>query len=216
MNIITIAWTGTICTNPPMAYISVKPERFSYSMLEETGEFVINLTTRDLAFATDFCGVKSGKEVDKFQELYLTKGEAVKVRVPVIKESPVNIECKVVEQRGLGSHTMFLAEVAAVQADEIYLDKNGKFDLSLAEPIVYSHGEYFCLGERLGKFGYSVRKQKELGERKTGFEEQSDRKENRKERSGKEERLRMQLFPKEESAYREKRINRRENQIRQI
>ena len=185
-------------------------------MLEETGEFVINLTTRDLAFATDFCGVKSGKEVDKFQELYLTKGEAVKVRVPVIKESPVNIECKVVEQRGLGSHTMFLAEVVAVQADEIYLDKNGKFDLSLAEPIVYSHGEYFCLGERLGKFGYSVRKQKELGERKTGFEEQSDRKENRKERSGKEERLRMQLFPKEESAYREKRINRRENQIRQI
>lgn len=166
VNIITIAWTGTVCTNPSMAYISVRPERFSYSILENTGEFVINLTTKELAFATDFCGVKSGREVDKFQELHLTQEKAVKVRVPVIKESPVNIECKVVEKRELGSHTMFLAEVLTVQAEESYLDKTGKFDLALAKPIVYSHGEYFCLGEKLGKFGYSVQKQKGLREGK--------------------------------------------------
>lgn len=159
VNIITVAWTGTICTNPPMAYISVRPERYSYSMLEETGEFVINLTTRDLVFATDFCGVKSGREVDKFREMGLTQGEAVKVNIPVIKESPVNIECRVTEKRELGSHTMFFAKVEVVQADSDYIDKNGRFDLSLAKPIVYSHGEYFCLGEKLGKFGYSIKRE---------------------------------------------------------
>ncbi len=177
VNIITVAWTGTICTNPPMAYISVKPERYSYSMLEETKEFVINLTTKELAFATDFCGVKSGREVDKFQKLCLTQGEAVKVEVPVIKESPVNIECRVTEQKELGSHTMFLAEVVAVQAENAYLDKNQRFDFAMAEPIVYSHGEYFCLGEKLGKFGYSVKK----GQKEKGM-------------------LPMRIFPKEEYA----------------
>lgn len=216
VNIITIAWTGTICTNPPMAYISVKPERFSYSMLKETGEFVINLTTKNLAFATDFCGVKSGGEVDKFRELCLTKEEAVKICVPVIKESPVNIECKVVEQRELGSHTMFLAEVVAVQAEEAYLNENGKFDLSLAEPIVYSHGEYFCLGEKLGKFGYSIRKQKKLGETKTVFQEKSNGKEREEKKSKREESLRMQLFPKEKPTYQEKVVDRKKNQIRQV
>ncbi len=181
VNIITVAWTGTVCTNPPMAYISVRPERFSYSMLEETGEFVINLTTKELVFATDFCGVKSGREVDKFRELGLTQKKAAKVNVPIIKESPVNIECRVTEKRELGSHTMFLAEVAAVQAEERYLDKAGKFDLSLAKPIVYSHGEYFCLGEKLGKFGYSVQKQIEVEEKKIE----------------RETALKMQLFPEE-------------------
>lgn len=199
VNIITIAWTGTICTNPPMAYISVRPERYSYSMLEETGEFVINLTTKDLVFATDFCGVKSGREVDKFQEMNLTQGEAAKVNVPVIKESPVNIECRVTEQREFGSHTMFLAKVEAVQADQAYLDKNGKFDLSLAKPIVYSHGEYFCLGEKLGKFGYSIQKEKKI-------EKDSER----------IKPLRMQCFPKEERAYKEPIINKKGNQTGQL
>lgn len=186
VNIITVAWTGTVCTNPPMVYISVRPERFSYSMLEETGEFVINLTTKELAFATDFCGVKSGREVDKFRELGLMQKKAAKVNVPIIKESPVNIECRVTEKRELGSHTMFLAEVAAVQAEEHYLDKTGKFDLSLAKPIVYSHGEYFCLGEKLGKFGYSVQKQIEVEGRKI-----------EREKKERETALRMQLFPEE-------------------
>lgn len=199
VNIITIAWTGTICTSPPMAYISVRPERYSYSMLEETGEFVINLTTKDLVFATDFCGVKSGREVDKFQEMNLTQGEAAKVNVPVIKESPVNIECRVTEQREFGSHTMFLAKVEAVQADQAFLDKNGKFDLSLAKPIVYSHGEYFCLGEKLGKFGYSIQKEKKI-------EKDSER----------IKPLRMQRFPKEERAYKESIINKKGNQTGQL
>ncbi len=198
-NIITVAWTGTVCTNPPMISISVRPERFSYSMLEEMGEFVVNLATKELAFATDFCGVKSGREVDKFQELCLTQGKAVKVKVPVIKESPVNIECKVIEKRELGSHTMFLAEVVAVQAEERYLDKKGKFDLSLAKPIVYSHGEYFCLGEKLGKFGYSIRKKEEWNKKQV-----------------REKVLEMKLFPKEEGANREKGIERKKNQAKQI
>lgn len=162
-NIITVAWTGTVCTNPAMAYISVRPERYSYAMLEETKEFVINLTTKKLVFATDFCGVKSGREFDKFQETGLTRGEGVKVNVPVIKESPVNIECRVVEKRELGSHTMFLAKIEAVQADSAYFNKDGAFDLSLAKPIVYSHGAYFCLGEKLGKFGYSIKKESSKG-----------------------------------------------------
>ena len=159
-NIITIAWTGTVCTNPPMAYISVRPERHSYQMIRETGEFVINLTTKDLAFATDFCGVRSGRDVDKFSEMKLTKEQGSVVAAPMIKESPVNIECKVREVQEFGSHHMFLADVVAVHVDDKYMNENQKFELGKAEPIAYSHGEYYSLGELLGTFGYSVKKKK--------------------------------------------------------
>jgi flavin reductase (DIM6/NTAB) family NADH-FMN oxidoreductase RutF len=157
-NIITVAWTGTICTNPAMAYISVRPERHSYNMIKETGEFVINLTTKELTYATDYCGVKSGRDVDKFKECKLTKEDAVHVNVPMIKESPVNIECKVERIDELGSHHMFVAKVLAVHADEKYMDEKGKFDLAKADLIVYSHGEYYSMGEKLGTFGYSIKK----------------------------------------------------------
>ena len=157
-NIITIAWTGTVCTNPPMAYISVRPERYSYGMLKETGEFVINLTTEKLVRATDYCGVKSGRDTDKWKETGLTPIPAQEVNVPLIKESPVNIECRVSEIRELGSHHMFLASVVAVDVDEAYLNEQGRFELQKAAPIVYSHGEYYGLSSLLGTFGYSVRK----------------------------------------------------------
>ena len=156
VNIITVAWAGTICTNPPMLSISVRPERYSYHMLKETMEFVVNLTTEQLCYATDYCGVRSGKEVDKFKEMKLTRQKASKVKVPMIKESPVNIECRVRKIEELGSHHMFIADVVAVHADEAYLDENNRFDLSLAKPLVYSHGEYYSMGKKLGKFGYSV------------------------------------------------------------
>lgn len=159
-NIITVAWTGTICTNPAMVYISVRPERHSYKMICESKEFVINLTTKELTFATDFCGVKSGREVDKFKECGLHKLPATKVSAPLISESPVNIECRVCEIKKLGSHHMFIAEVLAVHADKQYMDERGRFDLSRANPIVYSHGEYFSLGKKLGKFGYSIKRNK--------------------------------------------------------
>ena len=157
-NIITIAWTGTVCTNPPMAYISVRPERYSYGMLKETGEFVINLTTEKLVRATDYCGVKSGRDTDKWKETGLTPIPAQEVNVPLIKESPVNIECRLSEIRELGSHHMFLARVVAVDVDEAYLNEQGRFELQKAAPIVYSHGEYYGLSSLLGTFGYSVRK----------------------------------------------------------
>lgn len=157
-NIITIAWTGTVCTNPPMAYISVRPERYSYGMLKETGEFVINLTTEKLVRATDYCGVKSGRDTDKWKETGLTPIPAQEVNVPLIKERPVNIECRVSEIRELGSHHMFLARVVAVDVDEAYLNEQGRFELQKAAPIVYSHGEYYGLSSLLGTFGYSVRK----------------------------------------------------------
>ena len=159
-NIITIAWTGTVCTNPPMTYISVRPERHSYEMIRETGEFVINLTTEALAFATDFCGVRSGRDVDKFSEMKLTKEKASVVAAPMIGESPVNIECKVTEVKELGSHHMFLADVVAVHVDDAYMNETQKFELGKAEPIIYSHGEYYGLGELFGTFGYSVKKKK--------------------------------------------------------
>lgn len=159
-NIITVAWTGTICTNPPMVYISVRPSRYSYEMLKKTGEFVINLTTEELAFATDYCGVRSGRDVDKFKEAHLTKEPAQFVKAPMIKESPVSIECRVTEVKELGSHHMFLAEVLAVHAQQEYIDKNNKFQLNKAKPIVYSHGEYLGTGKSLGTFGYSVKKRK--------------------------------------------------------
>lgn len=157
-NIITIAWAGTVCTNPPMLSISVRPERYSYSILKESGEFVVNLTTRELAYATDYCGVKSGREVDKFKELKLTPLPAKQVKAPLIGESPVNIECRVKSIQPLGSHDLFLAEVVAVHADEKYMDQQHKFHLEKADPIVYSHGAYLSCGEQLGTFGYSVAK----------------------------------------------------------
>lgn len=157
-NIITVAWVGTVCTNPPMVSISLRPERYSSPIIKDTGEFVINLTTRQLAFATDYCGVKSGREVDKFKELGLTPLSAKEVQAPLIAESPVNIECRVRQVMPLGSHDMFLADVAAVHADEKYMDENHKFHLDKAEPIVYSHGAYLVCGEQLGTFCYSVKK----------------------------------------------------------
>lgn len=157
-NIITIAWAGTTCSDPAMVSISVRPERYSYQMLKDTGEFVINLPTKDLCFATDYCGVKSGRDVDKFKELGLTKQAAKFVKAPIIGECPVSIECKVEQILPLGSHDMFLARVMAVQADERYMDEKGRFCLEKADPIVYSHGEYFTCGKNIGKFGYSIKK----------------------------------------------------------
>lgn len=160
-NILTVAWTGTVCTNPAMVYISVRPERYSYSLLKESGEFVINLTTKKLLYATDWCGVKSGRDVDKWKEMHLTQGKAHKLSyAPVIKESPVNIECRVTEVKELGSHHMFLAKVEAVQVDPEYMDKKGKFHLNRSGLIAYSHGEYLEIGKKQGSFGYSVRKEK--------------------------------------------------------
>lgn len=157
-NIITLAWVGTVCSEPPIVSISVRPERYSYSILKETGEFVINLTTKELVYATDYCGVKSGRDTDKFKEMGLTAVPAQEVRAPLIAESPVNIECRVREVKPLGSHDMFIADVLAVHADEKYMDENHKFHLDKAEPILYSHGTYFGCGEELGTFGFSVRK----------------------------------------------------------
>lgn len=157
-NIVTVAWAGTICSDPAMVSISVRPERYSHKMLMETGEFVINLTTKELAFATDYCGVKSGRDVDKFKEMHLTALPASQVKAPLIAESPVNIECRVTEVKPLGTHDMFLAKVLAVHADEKYMDEKQKFHLEWADPIVYSHGTYFTCGEQIGTFGYSVRK----------------------------------------------------------
>ena len=170
-NILTIAWTGTVCTNPPMAYISVRPERYSYHMIRESGEFVINLTTKKLARAADYCGVRSGKDVDKWKECHLTKGTTSTLKyAPVIEEAPVNIECKVKSIQELGSHHMFLAEVTAVQVDESYMDAKGKFDLNRIGLIAYSHGEYLDLGKKLGTFGYSVRK-KQIKRKRRGNRE---------------------------------------------
>lgn len=157
-NIITVAWTGTICSDPAMLYISVRPERFTYHMLRETGEFVVNLTTKKLARATDYCGVRSGRDVDKWKEARLTPGKAKEVAAPLITECPVNIECRVTEVKELGSHHMFLAKVLAVDVDEEYLDKNGKFNLNKTGLMAYSHGEYVELGNQIGTFGYSVKK----------------------------------------------------------
>ena len=160
-NIITIAWTGTLCTDPPLCYISVRPERHSYEILQRTREFVINLTTRSLAFATDWCGVRSGRQYRKFAEMKLTPGPASKVKAPIIMEAPINIECRVIEVRRLGSHDMFIAEVVNVKADTRYLDpRTGAFDLAKAEPLAYAHGQYFTLGQKLGKFGFSVEKKR--------------------------------------------------------
>ena len=157
-NIMTVAWTGIINTNPAMCYISVRPERYSYNLIKKQGEFVINLTNKDLAYATDWCGVKSGAKVDKFKEMNLTKEKAKFVKCPIIKESPVAIECKVKEIRKLGSHHMFIAEVLSIDADEKYIDQKGAFDISKCNLIAYSNGHYYNLGKKIGRFGFSVQK----------------------------------------------------------
>ena len=165
-NIITVAWTGILNTNPAMVYISVRPERYSYNLIKESGEFVINLTTESLAYATDWCGVKSGANVDKFKEMKLTKQKANFVKCPMIEESPVSVECKVKEIRDLGSHHMFVAEVLAINADDKYIDEKGGFDISKCNLMAYANGGYYPLGKKIGKFGYSVEKKKNKNKKK--------------------------------------------------
>ncbi len=158
-NIITIAWTGTLCTDPPMCYISVRPERHSYNMIKESGEFVINLTTKKLAYATDWCGVKSGRDFDKFKEMKLTPLKGVVVSAPIIAESPVSIECRVKDIIELGSHHMFTAVVVNISVDKNYIDnKTDALHLDRTEPLSYIHGKYYDTGKFIGKFGYSIKK----------------------------------------------------------
>lgn len=157
-NIITVAWAGTICSSPAMLSISVRPERYSHAILMETKEFVVNLVTKDLVYAADYCGVKSGRDVDKYKEMRLTPSPSKFVKAPGIGESPVNLECRVTEVIKLGTHDMFLAEVAGVSVNEKFMDENGKFQLNSSGLVAYSHGEYFELGKKLGSFGYSVKK----------------------------------------------------------
>ena len=159
-NIITVAWTGILCTNPAKVYISVRKERYSYNIIKETGEFVINLTTKDLAYATDWCGVRSGSKYDKFKEMKLTKQKANFVKCPMIKESPVSIECRVSEIKELGSHHMFIADVLGINADEKYIDEKGAFNISKCNLIAYANGGYYPLAKKIGKFGFSVEKKK--------------------------------------------------------
>ena len=159
-NIITVAWAGTICTNPPMVSISVRPSRYSYDIIDRTGEFVINLTNQELVKACDYCGVVSGRDVDKFKEMNLTKEPAKFVKCPMIKESPVSVECRVKEIKKLGSHHMFVAEVLGINADEKYIDEKGAFDISKCDLIAYSNGKYYSMGKKIGKFGFSVEKNK--------------------------------------------------------
>ena len=161
-NLITVGWTGTICTQPPMLSISVRPERYSHHLIQESGEFVVNLPTESLVRAIDWCGVKSGRDVDKFAAMHLTAAPAAKVGTVLVEESPVNLECKVTQVIPLGSHDLFLAECVAVDVDERLLDESGKLCLNKARLIVYSHGDYLALGRKLGSFGYSVRKKKKI------------------------------------------------------
>lgn len=157
-NIITIAWTGTVCSDPPMVSISVRKSRYSYQLIKESGEFVINLTTRKLAKAADFCGVRSGRELDKFESCGLHPQKSSVIECPLIAESPVNIECRLKQVIELGSHDLFLAEVVAVDVDSAYIDEKGSFHMDEVDLIAYSHGSYQALGQVLGTFGYSVRK----------------------------------------------------------
>ncbi len=159
-NIITVAWTGILNTNPAKVYISVRPERYSYNIIKERKEFVINLTNKDLAYAADWCGVKTGAKVDKFKEMHLTKEECEFVSAPAIKESPVSIECKVTDIKEFGSHHMFIADVMSIDADEKYINEKGSFDISKCNLIAYANGGYYELGRKIGKFGFSVEKKK--------------------------------------------------------
>ena len=199
-NIITVAWAGTVCTNPAMLSISVRPERYSYDIIKETKEFVVNLTTQELTYATDYCGVRSGRDVDKFAEMKLTPQPSQKIKAVGIAESPVNIECKVVEIKELGSHHLFLAEVVGVTVEDSYMDEKGKFHLNDIGLVAYSHGEYFELGEKLGKFGYSVQKKKS--------EKESQKKPLKKqviEKEGKEKPRKRKQVEKEKGKYQKKR-----------
>ena len=164
-NIITVAWAGTVCSDPPMVSISVRKERYSYEIIRETGEFVINLVNRELVRAADYCGVKSGRDTDKFKEMGLTAQPSRYVGAPGIGESPVNLECRVTNRLELGSHDMFLARVEGVAIDGKYMDERGKFHLNDSGLVSYSHGEYFELGKKLGSFGWSVRKKERGGRR---------------------------------------------------
>jgi len=157
-NILTIAWTGIINSDPAMTYISVRPERHSYNMIKESGEFVINLTTKDLAFATDYAGVTSGSKIDKIKKLGLNLEESNYIKAPMLKESPVSIECRVKEIKELGTHHMFISEIVSVNVDDKYMDENGRFAMEKCNLLAYSHGQYYTLGENIGKFGYSVKK----------------------------------------------------------
>ena len=158
-NIFTASWVGTICTNPPMCYVSIRPERHSYEIIKRNMEFVINITTEELALATDWCGVRSGKDFNKFDEMELTPAKASIIQAPIIEESPLNIECRVREIIGLGSHDMFIADVVNVKADEKFIDtETGKFELEKAKLLTYSHGQYYGLGDNIGRFGWSVKK----------------------------------------------------------
>lgn len=168
-NIITVAWTGILNTNPATVYISVRPTRYSYNLIKEQGEFVINLTTEELAYATDWCGVKSGKDVDKFKTMNLTKQRANFVKCPMIGEAPVSVECRVKEIREFGSHHTFIAEVLAINADEKYIDENGAFDISKCNLMAYSNGHYYSLGKKIGRFGFSVEKKKRVNKNRGRF-----------------------------------------------
>ena len=159
-NVLTIGWTGIVCTRPPMTYISVRPERYSHDIIRDSGEFVINLTTSAMVRTVDYCGVKSGRDIDKFAVCGLHTQPAEKVTAPLIEECPVSLECKVTESKLLGSHTMFLAEIVGIDVDERYIDSKGKLNLQQCGLAAYAHGEYFALGRKLGDFGYSVRKKK--------------------------------------------------------
>lgn len=159
-NIITVAWTGVISSDPARVYISVRPSRYSYKLIKEQGEFIINLTTRKLARETDWCGVRSGAKFDKFKEMKLHKEKANFVKCPMIKESPVSIECKVIEIRDMGSHHMFIADVLCINPDGKYIDENGAFDISKCDLIAYLNGHYYTLNKKIGKFGFSVQKNK--------------------------------------------------------
>lgn len=161
-NIITLAWAGTVNSDPPMLSVSIRKSRYSHGLIKDKGEFVVNLATRKLAFATDYCGVKSGRDIDKFEEMKLTPEKASIVNVPLIKECPVNLECVVRQVLELGSHDMFIGEIVATNVDEALLDKNGKLELHKADLICYSHGEYYSLEKSLGYFGFSVTKRKHL------------------------------------------------------
>lgn len=165
-NAFTVAWAGTVCTNPPMVSISVRPSRYSYDLIKESGEFVINLTTESLVYATDYCGVKSGRDEDKLKKCALHEQPSEQIRACGIAEAPVNIECRVREIKELGSHHMFLADVVNVQVDEAYMDEKKSFHLEWAKPIVYSHGQYYSLGKKLGTFGYSIARKRAAGKGK--------------------------------------------------
>ena len=159
-NVFTVAWTGIINSQPPKTYISVRPERYSHGLILESGEFTINLPTKNLVRTVDFCGVRSGRDMNKFEKCGITAAAASEVSAPIVEEAPISLECRVLERKSFGTHDMFLADIVAVDADDAYIDKDGKLDLSKAGLIAYAHGEYYALGENLGKFGFSVRRRK--------------------------------------------------------